>query len=201
MNSSLKKLLKLLSSLLMLPLALSYKITRSRSLFQAQGQLLSLIPGKTGSYLRMGYYGMTLSKCSGEGYIGFGSYFAHPEAEMGEGVYIGAYCILGMAMIGDHSTIGSNVHILSGKHQHEYKEVDKPIQEQRGYYEKISMGRNSWIGSCSVIMSNVGQQCIIGAGSVVVHETGDYEVIVGNPAKPVRNIISGKMEKIPVYNK
>lgn len=189
MKSFLKKLLHLCGLIVTVPFSLAYILIRSDSLFAGQGQLLSLIPGKIGSYLRVAYYRMTLEKCSREAYIGFGSFFAHPEAEMGKGVYVGDYCILGMVKIGDYTTIGSNVHILSGKHQHGYKEIGKPIQEQKGFYKKISIGENCWIGSCAVIMADVGKQNVIGAGSVVVKETKDYEVIAGNPARTIKGLV------------
>ena len=189
MKALLKKLLSVISLIITASFALAYKITKSDSLFAGQGQLLSLIPGKIGSYLRVAYYRMTLEKCSKEAYIGFGSFFAHPEAEMGSGVYIGAYCILGVAKIGNNATIGSGVHILSGKVQHGYKEIGKPIQEQKGFYNKITIGENCWIGSCAVIMANVGKQNVVGAGSVVVKETKDYDVVAGNPAKTIKNLV------------
>lgn len=191
MKVFIKKLLQILSLVITTPLAMGYKATKSRSIFAAQGQLLSLIPGKIGSYIRVAYYTMTLARCSLEGYVGFGSFFAHPEAEMGNGVYVGAYCILGMVKIGDHTTIGSGVHILSGKHQHGYKEIGTPIQQQKGTFEVISIGDNCWIGNCAIVMENIGKQNVIGAGSVVVNQTGDYEVLAGNPAKPIKSILDG----------
>jgi len=188
MKSSVKKLFHLFSLIIICPLAMAYKVTRCRSLFSSQGALLSLIPGKIGSYLRVAYYRMTLQKSSNNGYIGFGSYFAHPEAEMGKKVYIGSYCILGMVRIGNHTTIGSGVHILSGRHQHGYKEIGKPIQEQKGFFQKISIGENCWIGNCAVVMANIGKQNVIAAGGVVVKDTEDYKVLVGNPAKVKHDI-------------
>jgi acetyltransferase-like isoleucine patch superfamily enzyme len=132
MKGALKHMLHWVSMLMVSPLVLAYKVSRSESVFASQGQLLSLIPGKTGSYLRVSYYAMTLDACSRNAYIGFGSFFAHPHATVGKGVYVGAYCVLGMAHIGDHTTIGSGVHILSGKMQHGFEEIGKPIQEQPG---------------------------------------------------------------------
>ena len=175
--------------ILVSPLSLLYKITRSRDLFAGQAQLLALVPGKLGSYLRVAYYCMTLERCSPQGYIGFGSFFAHPEAELGVGYYIGAYTIIGMVKIGDHATISSHVSILSGKNQHGFTEIGKPIQEQPGVFSKLSIGENCWIGSNAVIMADVGVQNVIAAGSVVIYKTGDYEILGGNPARVKKKII------------
>lgn len=173
---------------LVFPLGCMYLATRSRELFTGQGQLLALIPGKLGSYLRVAYYSMTLDRCPTQGYIGFGSYFSHPEVELGVGYYIGAYCIIGKSKIGNHATIASGVHILSGKHQHGYKEIGKPIQEQPGEFVQISIGENSWIGSGAIIMADIGVQNVVAAGSVVANITDDYMVLAGNPAVDIRNM-------------
>lgn len=89
-------------------------------------------------------------------------------------------------------TIASRDSILSGKHQHGYKEIGKPIQEQPGIFKKITIGENTWIGNNAVIMSNIGLQNVIAAGSVVVHDTGDYEVLSGNPAQVVKKFHNGQ---------
>lgn len=182
MKKLLQKLTLILCLILTAPLYIIYKLTGSKDLFVAQGQLLSLIPGKTGSYMRVAYYHMTLEQCPTNGYIGFGTYFPHPELELGTGYFIGGYCIIGMAKIGDHATIASFVSILSGKNQHGYKEIGKPIQQQHGVFRKITIADNCWIGNSAVVMANLGKQNIIAAGSVVANDTGDYEILSGNPA-------------------
>jgi acetyltransferase-like isoleucine patch superfamily enzyme len=84
--------------------------------------------------------------------------------------------------------IGSGTHILSGKHQHGFEDLDTPILEQKGYYEQITIGENSWIGNGSVIMANLGRHNIIGAGSVITRDTEDFKVIAGNPARVIRDL-------------
>ena len=173
---------------LIMPLYLLFKLTKSKSLFAGQAQLLALIPGTIGSYLRVSYYFMTLERCSSKGYIGFGSFIAHPETELGQGYYIGAYTIIGTAKIGDHATIASHVSILSGKKQHGFEEIGKPIQEQAGVFRKIIIGENCWIGNGSIVMDDLGIQNVIAAGSVVPKKTEDYVVLAGNPAKLIKRL-------------
>jgi acetyltransferase-like isoleucine patch superfamily enzyme len=36
-------------------------------------------------------------------------------------------------------------------------------------------------------MANVGDDCIVGAGSVVINAVQNNEVVAGNPAKTIRN--------------
>lgn len=192
MKQLLQKLIFALCLILTAPLYLLYKMTRSKDLFAGQGQLLALVPGKIGSYIRVAYYSQTLESCPLNGYIGFGTFFAHPEAELGTGYYIGAYNIIGMVRIGNHATIASHVSILSGKHQHGYKEIGKPIQEQPGVFTKVTIGENCWIGNGAVIMADLGVQNVVAAGSVVTSATHDYDILAGNPAKVVKNIKEGQ---------
>lgn len=188
MKQLIQKLLFMFCLFFTAPLWLFYKLTGSKDLFAGQGQLLALVPGKIGSYIRVAYYSKTLEQCPIRGYIGFGTFFAHPEVELGVGYYIGAYNIIGMAKIGDHATIASHVSILSGKHQHGYKEIDKPIQEQPGVFRKITIGENCWIGNGAIIMDDLGIQNIVAAGSVVINKSNNYEILAGNPAIVVKNL-------------
>ncbi|MHB8773324.1 MAG: LbetaH domain-containing protein [Syntrophales bacterium] len=77
---------------------------------------------------------------------------------------------------------------MSGKHQHGYLEIGKPIQEQEGRYEKVRIGKNCWVGNGAVVMANLGVQNVVAAGSVVVKDTSDYAVLAGNPATVIRTI-------------
>lgn len=100
--------------------------------------------------------------------------------------------MIGKAVLGEHATIGNGVHILSGKRQHGFNEIGKPIQEQKGVFERITIGENCWIGDLSVIMASLGKQNVVGAGSVVTKASGDFEVLVGNSAGVIKILIGGK---------
>ena len=86
--------------------------------FLGFGQLLSLVPGVLGIYLRGAYYYGTLRECSWETHIGFGSFFTHREACVGSNVSTGSYCVIGHACIGRDVRLASRISIPSGKRQH-----------------------------------------------------------------------------------
>src|SRR5258708_3775627 len=90
------------------------KQCKAETLFATGSELLSLVPGPFGLFLRRGYYRMTLESFSDDCGVGFGTLFAHRQVRVGIGVYIGTRCSIGMATIEEHATIGSNVDILSG---------------------------------------------------------------------------------------
>lgn len=149
-------------------------------------QLLSLIPGITGSYFRKNFYAMSMTRCHRNCAILFGTIFSQTDTEIGEGVYIGPGCNIGKCRIQDHCTIGSGVHILSGKNQHWYDDLETPVQQQGGVFESITIGEDTWIGNCAVVMANIGKKCVIGAGSVVITDIEDYSVVAGNPGKVIK---------------
>jgi acetyltransferase-like isoleucine patch superfamily enzyme len=173
-----------------LPFFLSYKI---KSLFIGEdrafallSQTFSILPGLTGEYARKEIYRLTLNECASDCTISFGTIFSHSDCSIKEGVYIGANCMIGKVDIGKDVLIGSNVDILSGKHQHSIENVDVPIRLQKGAFKKISIGEDTWIGNHSVIMDDIGKGCIIGAGSVVTQTINAYSVVAGNPAKVIK---------------
>ena len=67
-----------------------------------------------------------------------------------------------------------------------YMLIDTPIKNQGGNFEKITIGEDTWIGNGSLIMADIGNHCIIGAGSVVTNSIPDYSIAVGNPAKIIK---------------
>jgi len=154
--------------------------------FSALSQFWSLVPGLAGSYLRKNYYRLAMNRCDKDCAILFGTIFSHANTEIGKGVYIGAYCNIGKCKIDNYCTIGSNVHIMSGKHQHSFNDLDTPVQEQGGVFEKVVIGEDTWIGNCALIMANIGKKCIVGAGSVVTKNVEDFSIVAGNPAKMIR---------------
>jgi acetyltransferase-like isoleucine patch superfamily enzyme len=156
----------------------------SDGLFTASATLLGLVPGKTGSYLRLAFYTGTLASISPDVTIGFGSYFSKRTARVGRRVFIGSYCILGNVEIGDSVHIASGISITSGRHQHGKAGEDRS-EGVDGTFERVRIGSHAWIGERAVVMADVGEGCIVGAGSVVVKPVPDGIAAAGNPARPI----------------
>lgn len=154
--------------------------------FHHASQTLSLVPGRAGIYLRAAFYQMTLEACADDACITFGSVFSHRGTRIGSRVYIGLHGNVGLCEIGDDVLFGSDVHILSGKNQHYIGDPDRPINSQGGSFERVRIGRNSWIGNGARVLADVGEGCVVGAGSVVTAAVPDWSIAVGNPAKVVK---------------
>jgi acetyltransferase-like isoleucine patch superfamily enzyme len=193
MRKILKKIFFYLSVVLALPFTAWYMISSpiigKLQAFQGMSQLLSLLPGVTGRYLRKGFYSATLTKLSPNSTISFGTFFSSADCEIGDYVYIGPRCLIANATIGNDVMLGSNVYVLSGKATHDFSRVDIPMRLQGGGSEKVTIGEDTWVGNCAIIMANIGKKCIIGAGSVVTKDIEDYSIAVGNPAKVIRKRI------------
>jgi virginiamycin A acetyltransferase len=190
MRNILKTSLLTSATLLVSPMIVLHLLARlisDNGLFVFSSQLLSLVPGKIGSYCRIAFYRFAMTYCDSNSVIGFASLFSQPDTEIHQGVYIGPQCNIGMCRIGKNSLIASGVHIMSGSSQHHFEDLDTPIQQQGGEYVKISIGEDSWIGNGALVMADIGNKCIIGAGSVVTQSIPDYSIAVGNPAKVIKN--------------
>jgi acetyltransferase-like isoleucine patch superfamily enzyme len=153
--------------------------------FQGFSQAVALIPGVTGVLLRRAFYQLTILEC-GEGCtIGFGTILATYAVRLGRQVYLGAFCNVGDVTIGDDVLIGSNVTLLSGKHQHHFDRMDVPIREQGGTFQRIEIGRDVWVGNGAIVMADIGAHAVVAAGAVVTKAVPSLAIAGGNPAKVI----------------
>jgi acetyltransferase-like isoleucine patch superfamily enzyme len=96
-------------------------------------------------------------------------------------------CCADEVSIGDDTLIGEGVMIID----HDAHGI-KP-SERRNNIGKISsviLGKNVWIGSRVTILrgTKIGDNSVIGAGSIVKGEFPDNAIIAGSPAKVIKKI-------------
>lgn len=165
-----------------LPSLLYYKLTGKETIFDFSAKLLSLVPGKGGQYLRTAFYKMTLAECQYDLMVGFCSYFSHPTARAGRRVGMGSFSIVGTADIGDNVMISSRVSVLSGKYQHGATgERAEPV------FTRVRIGTGSWLGEGCIVMADIGERCVVSAGSVVSKPMPDRSTAIGNPARFIQS--------------
>ena len=85
--------------------------------------------------------------------------------------------------------IGDNVRVTSGTIFITHDGAVHCFREEigGGIFGRIKLGNNVFVGTNCIILFNttIGNNCIIGAGSVVRGHFPDDSVIVGNPAKVI----------------
>lgn len=106
-------------------------------------------------------------------YIGFGfSALASAEANIS---------------IGDNVLFASNVLVTNENHGID-PESNTPYMDQKLSARDVEIGNGCWIGEKVCILSGVtiGEKCIIGAGSIVTKSIPSYSIVVGNPARIIK---------------
>lgn len=158
---------------------------------EGSSQVLSLWPGVLGQYIRRAFYARVLERCHPSATIEFGVLFSKAGARLGERVYVGPRCHLGLVDIGRDVLIGPAVHIPSGAATHHTGDLSRPMREQGGTISRVTIGAGAWIGSGAIIMADVGRETVVGAGSVVTRPLPDRVVAAGVPAVVLKSREAG----------
>lgn len=191
MKRVLKALLELVFLLLALPVALPVRLSKPldsrHAVFQLGSQAVSLLPGLPGVYFRRAYYRIVLGLRTRGFVVEFGTVLCQWGIEIGHFAYLGPYCNVGLSSIGDDVLLGSGVDIVSGPQVHHFDRLDVPIREQGGTYQKVRVGRDVWIGNKSVVMADIAEGTVVGAGSVVTRVFAPRSIIAGAPARFIRS--------------
>jgi acetyltransferase-like isoleucine patch superfamily enzyme len=111
---------------------------------------------------------------------------------IGNNVGIGEFAYLGGAgslEIGDECIVGQ--YFSCHPENHNYENLTISIRHQGVTRKGIKIGKNCWIGSKVTVLDGVeiGNGCIIAAGSVVTKSFPENSIIGGVPAKLLKNRI------------
>jgi maltose O-acetyltransferase len=106
---------------------------------------------------------------------------------VGDGVFLNFNCVILDVVevsIGDGTQIGPGVQILSADHPRDATTRATGLEFGR----PIRIGRNVWIGGGALILPGVeiGDDAVIGAGSVVTRSVPAGAIAVGNPARVLK---------------
>ncbi len=113
---------------------------------------------------------------------------ADPVMRLGDNVGVRVYCTLSAArelVLEDHVVLGSAVTVIDSDHTWASgapSVVASPLKTA-----PVRVGRGTWIGDRAAVLSgsDIGEQCIIGANSVVKGTIPDHSIAVGSPARVV----------------
>ena len=108
--------------------------------------------------------------------------------EIGPDCSVNAYAHLaGKITIGRGVRIAGHVSIYGFNHG--TARTDIMIMEQPLTAEGVVIGDGTWIGAGAIVVDGVkvGANCVVGAGAVVIKEIPDFQIVVGNPARILRD--------------
>ena len=111
-------------------------------------------------------------------------------------ITIGKNCLLGFRIcilagssitIGDNCIMASDVTIVSHNHGTN-PELELPYRDQKLTVAKVKLGNNVWVGDKVTILAGVviGDNCVIGAGSVVNRSFPENCMMAGVPARIIK---------------
>lgn len=111
-------------------------------------------------------------------------YGAHIHA--GHNLFVNYQCVFldcAEIVIGDDVQIGPAVQIYTATHPLDAAQRRAGIEGAR----PVHVGSNVWIGGAAVLLPGVtiGDDAVIGAGSVVTRAVPAGAVVAGNPARPI----------------
>lgn len=111
----------------------------------------------------------------------------HGDVILKDGASIGiGSVVIGPVLLGENSACSQNC-FISGQ-SHHYEDISKNFLRQGFRTSQVVIQHDVWIGSNSVVLCGVriGNNSIIGGGSVVTEDIPPYSVVVGNPARVIR---------------
>jgi len=136
------------------------------------------------------YFRPSDAKVVGEGsfYMDYITWLNSDNIELGKKVAFNNNCYIngfGGLKIGDRTGIGPGVMIHTANHA---TDTSKPIVEQGWESRPVSIGKDCFIGMGVIILPGVtiGDDVIIGAGSVVNKDIPSWSLAVGNPCKVIK---------------
>ena len=106
---------------------------------------------------------------------------------LGDRVRIGiGSVVIGPVTMGSGSGLGQ--HVFVSGFNHGFSDGTKNSSQQPLQVKPTIIGEDSHIGANSVVLAGVtiGERCQIGAGSVVTKDIPSFSVVVGNPARVIK---------------
>lgn len=109
--------------------------------------------------------------------------------ELGENFYMNVNCVIldeAKVTFGDNVFIAPNCAFYTAGHPFDVEQRNRGLE----YAKPITVGNNVWIGGNVVVLPGVtiGDNCTIGAGSVVTKDIPANSLAVGNPCKVIRTL-------------
>jgi maltose O-acetyltransferase len=135
------------------------------------------------------------SSCGEDVFIEYGFHMDYGDSiSIGDRTFINAHCTLVDGVKNAHSKIeigadclfGPNVQLLAVSHD---IDPNERLRKQN-YVDDILIGDNVWLGGGVIVLAGVtiGNNSVVGAGSVVTKSIAENSFCAGNPAVKIRDL-------------
>ena len=108
---------------------------------------------------------------------------------IGAGSHVGAYCSLwagdtASITLGEHALLGPEVFVTASNYE---VRAGVPVMDQPHREADVVIGARTWLGARVIVLPGVtiGDECVVGAGSVVTRSLPPGSIAVGSPARVV----------------
>lgn len=111
------------------------------------------------------------------------------NVEIGENFYANVNCVIldeAAVRFGDNVFVAPNCGFYTAGHPFDVEQRNRGLE----YARPITVGNNVWIGAqvCVLPGVTIGDNCVIGAGSVVNRDIPAGSLAVGNPCRVIRKL-------------
>ena len=111
------------------------------------------------------------------------------NVEIGENFYANVNCVIldgAKVTFGDNVFVAPNCGFYTAGHPLDVEQRNRGLE----YARPITVGNNVWIGAqvCVLPGVTIGDNCVIGAGSVVNRDIPAGSMAVGNPCRVIRKL-------------
>lgn len=109
--------------------------------------------------------------------------------EVGENFYANVNCVIldeAKVTFGDNVFVAPNCGFYTAAHPFDVEQRNKGLE----YARPITIGNNVWIGAqvCVLPGVTIGDNCVIGAGSVINKDIPAGSLAVGNPCRVIKKL-------------
>lgn len=109
--------------------------------------------------------------------------------KLGKNVFINSSCYFmdcGRITIGDNVFIGPSCGLYTANHPLDFQTRNQGLEQAL----QITIGNNVWLGGNVVILPGIaiGDNCVIGAGSIVTKNIDANSIACGNPCKVIKKV-------------
>ena len=109
--------------------------------------------------------------------------------KLGKNVFINSSCYFmdcGKITIVDNVFIGPSCGLYTANHPLDFQTRNQGLEQAL----QITIGNNVWLGGNVVILPGItiGDNCVIGAGSVVTKNIDANSIACGNPCKVIKKV-------------